>query len=42
MFYRTDVRYVPQDILDLLNERDKLENRISDINLKLKERLKEL
>jgi hypothetical protein len=42
MFYRTDVRYVPQDILDLLNERDKLENRISDINLKLKERLEEL
>ena len=42
MFYRTNVRYVPQDVLDLLNERDKLENRISDINFKLQERLEEL
>ena len=24
MFYRTNVRYVPQDILDLLDEKDEL------------------
>ena len=42
MFYRTNVRYVPQDILDLLDERDELENKISYINFKLQERLEEL
>ncbi len=42
MFYKTKSRYIPQDVLDLLDERDELENRIGYINFKLKERLEEL
>ena len=35
MFYKTKVRYIPQDILDLIYERNRLENQIVKINSEL-------
>jgi len=42
MFYKTKSRYIPQDILDLIYERNRLENKIEQINSELFKKMEDL